>query len=155
MSALPNGKGKCLEQRPNGICWNCGDKGHYKNKCPKPTKISNKSSSQNSSGTANVAVESDPETEYAFMADELWESDSELPPLLSNIDSDSDVEPTRDSEGDRFSEVSDNSDSECEMEQCHDLFYLASHSPECHAPRPNLPHHIPSLIASPNGSTTG
>jgi hypothetical protein len=67
-------------------------KGHFKNKCPKPAKMLNKSTPQNSSGTANIAVESDSETEYAFMAGELYESDDELPPLLSNIDLDSDDE---------------------------------------------------------------
>jgi gag-polypeptide of LTR copia-type/Pol polyprotein, beta-barrel domain len=118
MFASPNGKGKRPERRPRGICWNCGDNGHYKDKCPKPAKLSaNKSGSQNSNGTVNVAVESGSKTECAFMADELWDSDSELPPLLSTIDLDLDIESTGDGKGDWFSEVSDNSDSECEMEQ--------------------------------------
>jgi Pol polyprotein, beta-barrel domain len=51
------------------------------------------------------------------MADELCESDSELPQLLSNFDLNADIESTGENEGDWLSEVSDNSDSECEMEQ--------------------------------------
>ena len=41
----------------------------------------------------------------------------ELPQLSSNIDIDSNDESTGDGIGDWFSEVSDDSDSECEMEQ--------------------------------------
>ena len=115
MSALPNGKGKRPKWRPCGVCWNCGDKGHYKDKCPKPAKMSvNKGGSQKNNGTANVAIESDSKTKCAFMADELWDSDLELPPLLSNIDSGSDAESTGDCKGDWFSEISDDSDGECE-----------------------------------------
>ena len=110
---------------------------NYKDKCPKPAKTSanNSGSQKNSSGTANVAVESDLESDGAFMADELWDSDSELPPLLSNIDLDSNIESTGDCEGDWFSEVSD-SDSECEMEQLpgtdkSDGFLLVSGDLDC------------------------
>ena len=95
MSALQIGKGKHIKRKPRGVFWNCSDKGHFKNKCPKPTKMLNKSIPQKSSSTTNAAVESDPE-EYAFMADELYESNLKLPPLLSNINLDSDNETTGD-----------------------------------------------------------
>jgi hypothetical protein len=32
------GKGGKGDHKPRGVCWNCGDKGHYKDKCPKPAK---------------------------------------------------------------------------------------------------------------------
>ena len=30
------GKGKGKTKYPCGVCWNCGSKDHYKNKCPEP-----------------------------------------------------------------------------------------------------------------------
>ena len=33
--ATSSGKGK--PKYPHGVCWNCGEKGHYKDKCPKPS----------------------------------------------------------------------------------------------------------------------
>ena len=33
--ATSSGKGK--PKYPRGVCWNCGEKGHYKDKCPKPS----------------------------------------------------------------------------------------------------------------------
>jgi hypothetical protein len=38
---------------------------------------------------------------------------------------------------------------------CHDLFYLGDHSSEGKTPCPNPSPHMPSSIASPNGSTVG
>ena len=37
MFASLSGKGK-KECKPHGVCWNCGEKGHFKDKCPKPLK---------------------------------------------------------------------------------------------------------------------
>jgi gag-polypeptide of LTR copia-type/Zinc knuckle len=98
-----NGKGKTFDQKPKGTCWNCGDKGHLKNKCPKPAKVVNKKhDSQKTSGSANAAVESDDEEEAAFFAD--FDED-ELPPLLLNYESDTDDEDYGDCEGDWFSDA--------------------------------------------------
>ena len=32
-----SGKGKGKLRYPHGVCWNCSEKGHCKDKCPKPT----------------------------------------------------------------------------------------------------------------------
>ena len=34
--AASSGKGKGKAKYPRGVCWNCGKKGHYKDKCPEP-----------------------------------------------------------------------------------------------------------------------
>jgi Pol polyprotein, beta-barrel domain/gag-polypeptide of LTR copia-type len=108
MFVSPNGKGKKINRKPRGTCWNCGDKGHYKNKCPKPVKQTGdkKHDSQKGGGSANVAIESDDEDEAAFFAD--LDDDDELPILLSNYKSDSDAEEHTDG---WFSEMDD--DAEC------------------------------------------
>jgi len=31
-------KGGKDDRKPRGVCWNCGEKGHYKDKCPKAVK---------------------------------------------------------------------------------------------------------------------
>ena len=38
MSVASSGKGKRFERKLRGVCWNCGEKGHFKDKCPKPAK---------------------------------------------------------------------------------------------------------------------
>ena len=35
---MDHDKPKCPKWKPKGS-WNCSDKGHYKNKCPKPAKV--------------------------------------------------------------------------------------------------------------------
>ena len=100
------GKGKF----PRGVCWNCGEKGHYKDKCPKPAKVTKdpkKEAEPKKSDSANV-VESDSESEAAFMmssdsesvkseADDLdfeegdWFSEVEEDELESNDSDDSDI----------------------------------------------------------------
>jgi hypothetical protein len=92
MFVSPNGKGKKIDRKPRGTCWNCGDKGHYKNKCPKPVKQTGdkKHDSQKGGGSANAAIDSDDEGEAAFFAD--LDDYDKLPILLSNYKSDSDAE---------------------------------------------------------------
>jgi len=51
--ASPNGKGK-KEHKCRGLCWNCGEKGHFRNKCPKPVKDT-KNNSPKKDGSANAA----------------------------------------------------------------------------------------------------
>jgi gag-polypeptide of LTR copia-type len=103
LTLLGKGKGKTFDRKPKGTCWNCSDKGHFKNKCPKPTKVVDKKhNSQKTSGSANVAAESDDEEEAAFFAD--FDED-ELPPLLLNYETDTDDEDYGDCEGDWFSDA--------------------------------------------------
>ena len=59
-----------------GICWNCGEKGHFKNKCPKPVK---KDDSSKNSGGANAAIASNSEREGAFFMEPESDIDSDLP----------------------------------------------------------------------------
>ena len=96
-SGKSNGKGK-FERKPRGVCWNCGEKGHFKDKCPKPA-VDKKNDSSKKSGVANIAIESDSDGEGAFFMDS--ESDSDEDPSDGGYDSDGD-------ETDWFSEVESN-----------------------------------------------
>jgi hypothetical protein len=62
-SGKSNGKKK-FERKPQGVCWNCGEKGHFKDKCPKP--VDKKDDSPKKSGVVNITIESDSEGEGAF-----------------------------------------------------------------------------------------
>jgi hypothetical protein len=73
MSAT-QGKGK--KKFPPGSCYNCGEKGHYKNKCPKLAKDKGKSKAE--AGTASAAAEeSDSEAEGVFCYFELSDFEGE------------------------------------------------------------------------------
>ena len=66
------------DRKPRGVCWNCGEKGHYKDKCPKlakDTPDSKKEKAPTQSGSANTVVESDSKSEGAFAMD--FETDEE------------------------------------------------------------------------------
>ena len=67
--------------KPKGACWNCGEVGHLKSKCPKPKKENSQASS---SGTANVA-ESESEDEGAFFMEPDSDDDSIV--ILSSCES--------------------------------------------------------------------
>ena len=109
-------KGK---RKPKGTCWNCGEKGHYKDKCTKPAKTTTETKKEASSakaGSANTAVQSDLESEGAFAMESdtesvLSESD-EMPALESVTGSSCSVDgfnyenPVFE-EGDWFSEIGD------------------------------------------------
>jgi hypothetical protein len=107
MLASSNGKGK-QECKPRGVCWNCREKGHFKDKCLKPVKDM-KNDSPKKGGSANTTVEDNSEDEAAFFVKGDWESDDDLPELRTVSDSDSeegsDAEPDGDNEGDWFSEI--------------------------------------------------
>jgi hypothetical protein len=108
MFSSSSGKGK-KERKPRGVCWNCGEKGHFKDKCPKPMKDTKHNSSKKS-GSTNTAVEEDSEDEAAFFVEGDEGFDDDLPELRTVSDSDSegsDPEPEGDSESDWFSEVGD------------------------------------------------
>ena len=67
-----SGKGKGKPKYPRGVCWNCGKKRHYKDKCPDP--VADKSPNElkkeavlKKSDSTN-AVELDSESEAAFLA---------------------------------------------------------------------------------------
>ena len=87
--------GKGGAKKPRGECWNCGEKGHYKNKCPKPPKNNKEKEDspkkEKASGSANAAAErnSDSESEGAWAAMELddeMEIDSEAGSFSSDDD---------------------------------------------------------------------
>jgi len=75
-SGKSNGKGR-FERKPRGVCWNCGDKGHFKDKCPKPPADKKNDSSKLKGGTANTAIGSDSEDEGAFFMEPAFGSDSD------------------------------------------------------------------------------
>ena len=108
-SKAKGGKG---ERKPKGVCWNCGEEGHYQNKCPKPAKSAKSAKSATETkkdttsptkdGSANAAIESDSEGEGAF----VMESKSGSGCYSSGVSEfdDLDVE-------DWFSEIGDESNS--------------------------------------------
>ena len=108
-SKAKGGKG---ERKPKGVCWNCGEEGHYQNKCPKPAKSAKSAKSATETkkdttsptkdGSANAAIESDSEGEGAF----VMESESGSGCYSSGVSEfdDLDVE-------DWFSEIGDESNS--------------------------------------------
>jgi len=61
---------------PCGVCWNCGEKGHFKDKCPKPAKKD--SNSSKNGGTTNTAIASDSEGEEAFFMEPKSDEDSDF-----------------------------------------------------------------------------
>jgi hypothetical protein len=65
VSSSWKGKKDC---KPCGVCWNCGEKGHFKDNCPKPVKDTKKDS-PNKSGSANAVVEDDLKDEAAFFVE--------------------------------------------------------------------------------------
>lgn len=106
--AVMSGRDK---RKPRGECWNCGEKGHYKNKCTKPPKASDKKS-DSKKGSANAAVESDSDSEAggAFYVEADYDSDSDddlMPDLVAISDSsdESDAGDDVDGDDDWFSEV--------------------------------------------------
>jgi len=60
----------------HGVCWNCREKGHFKNKCPKPIK---KDDSSKNGGAANATIASNSEREGAFFMEPESDIDSDLP----------------------------------------------------------------------------
>lgn len=96
-SSSNKGKGRANEKKyARGVCWNCGKKCHYKDKCIKPAKIVKDPKTEvesKKSGTANAAVDSDSEGKAVF----LMSSDSgSVKSEVGNLDFE---------EGDWFSEM--------------------------------------------------
>ena len=92
--------GKGGARKPRGVCWNCGETGHYKDKCPKLKVDKAKDDSakkEKASGSANAAAEckSDLESDGAWVA---MDSDDETVPTDDNTSSGDD---------DWFSEVNE------------------------------------------------
>ncbi|KAJ7063911.1 hypothetical protein C8F01DRAFT_37327 [Mycena amicta] len=56
----PGGNGNNNTQRPKGVCWNCGGRGHVQSKCPSPklNESGKGKGKQDASGSAN-AVDAD------------------------------------------------------------------------------------------------
>jgi Zinc knuckle len=112
--------GKGGTRKPRGKCWNCGEKGHFKDKCPKPSKSKDDTKGKDkkkekASGSANAAVEhnSDSESEGAWVAvgsdDEMALSDDgSMPNLEAVSDSSSECSNNLSSNEGWFSEAGDN-----------------------------------------------
>ena len=75
-SGKSSGKGR-FERKPRGVCWNCEDKGHFKDKCPKPATDKKNDSPKSKDGTANAAMRSDSEDEGVFFMEPAFDSDSD------------------------------------------------------------------------------
>ena len=85
MSATPGQslKGKDNLWKQKGVCWNCGEKGHYKDKCPKPAKKKDDTASKTE--MANAAIASDSKSDAAFLMVPADDGDAEI---ISEIDCD-------------------------------------------------------------------
>ena len=104
--AVGSGKGKGKAKYPRGVCWNCGKKGHYKNKCPEPAaeksaKDPKKEVIPKKTESANTA-ESDSESEAAFLVS--YDSDSVESDIFGDRDWFDEVAMLDSGESDWFSE---------------------------------------------------
>ena len=86
LAVIPE-KSKGKERKPHGVCWNCGEKGHFKNKCPKPAV--KKDNSPKKTGAANAVVESDSDAKGAFFMEDSDSDDPDMPDLRDFSDSES------------------------------------------------------------------
>jgi hypothetical protein len=150
---------------PRSTCWGCGDKGHFRDKCPKKSKDGKESKDSPKSGSANAAVginlDSEGEGAFATVAVDDYESDDSMPDLEVVSDSDSDSESKSGilTDNDWFSdavdeEVGDQDCSEGSEWDPNDLF-------EDSAPAvnvlfalvdPGAPEHIAALISASNNA---
>ena len=73
LSGKFNGKGR-FERKPCGVCWNCEEKGHFKDKCLKPATDKKNDSPKSKSSTA---IESDSEDKGVFFMEPAFGSDSD------------------------------------------------------------------------------
>ena len=64
-------------RKPTGKCWNCGEKGHFKNNCPHPKK----DNSPKKMGSANADAESDSDGNGVWAMDANSDSDGLKSPL--------------------------------------------------------------------------
>ena len=69
-----NGKGK-FEQKPRGVCWNCGEKGHFKDKCPKPAADKKNDSPKSKANVANAMIDFNSEGDGAFFMEPMSDDD--------------------------------------------------------------------------------
>jgi hypothetical protein len=150
---------------PRGTCWGCGDKGHFRDKCPKKSKDGKESKDSPKSGSANAAVgiNSDSEGEGAFAAVAVddYESDDSLPDLEVVSDSDSDNESKSGVvvDNDWFSDAADEgaSDRECSGGSDWDPDDLFEGStPAVDAPfaleDPGTPEHVAAFVSANNNA---
>ena len=84
-SEKSSGKKK-FERKPKGVCWNCGEKGHFKDKCPKPATDKKNDSPKPKSGIANAMIDSDLEEDGAFLMEPIFNDEdvSEHTPVLDH-----------------------------------------------------------------------
>lgn len=92
------GKGRFKgDRKPRGACWNCGEKGHFKDKCPKPLKSSSHSEKdtknpKDSKGkkpdaSANAVDDSDDDSDDAFAVNCETESEAESDDSMPGLQS--------------------------------------------------------------------
>jgi len=149
---------------PHGTCWGCGDKGHFRDKCPKKLKDGKESKDSPKGGSANAAigVNSDSEGKGAFatVTVEDYESDDSVPDLQAVSDSDSDDESPCGivTDSDWFSEAADEGvmDQECSEGSDWDPADLFKDSmPAVDAPfvleDPGIPEHVAAFVSA-NGN---
>ncbi|KAF5324090.1 hypothetical protein D9619_011417 [Psilocybe cf. subviscida] len=70
-------------KKPRGVCWNCGEKGHFKPQCPKPPKSeksSDNSAGKKKAGDVHAVLETDSDSDgvHAVFVDTDSETDSML-----------------------------------------------------------------------------
>ncbi len=99
-----SGSSKSSDWKSKVTCWNCGEKGHFKDKCPKPPKDSSKGDgkgksksegSREKSGGAANAVDSDSDGVFAVSCETEDEDESDnfyvsTAPTSAHVPSDAD-----------------------------------------------------------------
>ena len=116
LSVIP-GRNKGNPCKPHGVCWNCGDKGHYKDKCPKPAVKKDDASKKGSTATANVVIESDSDGKGVFFMED--NDDPDMPDLKICLDSEDDSDHLNDDEdgSDWFTNVEEEDESSWSSEE--------------------------------------
>jgi hypothetical protein len=130
----PKGESSSRKPKPRGECWNCGETGHFRSKCPKPLKQKSKDPKAE---TSHAATDWDDLWEDgAFSIQELVENESsddfkDMPDLVIVSDSEDELE-----EGEIEDELE-----EGELEDVHDdsdLWYYDHDDDDDEAYQPEL-----------------
>jgi hypothetical protein len=87
----PKGGSLARKPKPRRECWNCGDKGHFRSKCPKPLKSTNTKPHDPKIESSNVVIGLDDQWEegaFSVEDSESWDDYDEDMPALEYLSDD-------------------------------------------------------------------